>query len=193
MQVLSQIRAAIDSSESLPESMVIPICGQWALLARQLKYWIDDSNLKQKVVKCLRHYNEYPCGQAENLDNLPSDTLARRLENASGLLELESRYSSAKLTSVSEIVHSDILLHRLGNHACQNKIVLIWMCNGKSAIGVDNYTQLTCNVMVCNNCTADPTAGLRKWHSHAQKYGYATSMVIVSDSFVVLLRISARR
>ena len=114
MSVLSQIRDAIDSSESFPETMVIPICGQWAHFARQLKYHTDDSDLKQKVVKYLRHYNEYPCGQAENLDSLPSDTLVERLENASGLLELESRYICAKLSSVSEIVYSNILLHRLG-------------------------------------------------------------------------------
>ena len=98
MNVLSQIRAAVDSSESLPESMVIPICGQWALFARQLKYHTSDQ-AKQKVVKCLRYYNEYPRGQAENLDNLPSDTLAGWLENASGLSELESRYIFAKLVA----------------------------------------------------------------------------------------------
>ena len=91
MNVLSQIGAAIDTRESLPESMVIPVCGQWARFARQLKYHTTDQ-AKQMVVECLRHYNEYPRGQAENLDTLPSDTLAGWLENASGLLELESRY-----------------------------------------------------------------------------------------------------
>ena len=106
MKVLSQIGAVMDSSESLPESMVIPICGQWAHFARQLKYHIDDTDLKQKVVKFLRYCSEYPCGQAENLDDLPSDTLAGWLENASGLLEVESRYNSAKLSSVSQIVYS---------------------------------------------------------------------------------------
>lgn len=117
MSVLSQIRAATDISESLPESMVIPICGQWALIARQLKYQIDDSRLKHKVVKFLTHYNEYPCGQAENLENLPSDTLVKRLENASGLLELESRYTDAKLC----YCYTD----KATMHASQNKIVFI--------------------------------------------------------------------
>lgn len=66
MNVLSQIGAAIDTRESLPESMVIPVCGQWARFARQLKYHTTDQ-AKQMVVECLRDYNEYPRGKMKIL------------------------------------------------------------------------------------------------------------------------------
>ena len=77
--------------ETLSEDMVIPVSGLWARAARLLKYNPKSDTDRQRVVKCLKLYDEGPGGQGENIEKLHPLFLAAKLEQASGLGTLEIR------------------------------------------------------------------------------------------------------
>ena len=77
--------------EAFSEDMVIPVSGQWARAARLLKHCPKDAKYRRNVLKCLERYDEGPGGQGEKNELQPSQFLAAKLEQASGLIKLEER------------------------------------------------------------------------------------------------------
>ena len=78
-----------------PKDIVIPISAKNAYRARQLKHSLGDSEQKKKVIEAIAQYPTQPCGQGENRDKhlqtFTSEELVQKLEELSGILELEKR------------------------------------------------------------------------------------------------------
>ncbi len=93
------------TGENFPEEMVIPICSTWANTARKLKFKPDDTKLQEDARVTLDDYDDDPRGQGQTVDieSLQPWDLAKKLEDASGILALEKRYANV---SVYMYIHS---------------------------------------------------------------------------------------
>ena len=78
-----------------PKDIVIPISGVSANYARQLEHSPGDDSKRKIVIKAIAQYPTQPCGQGESreeyLQKLTSEELVQKLEELSGILELEER------------------------------------------------------------------------------------------------------
>lgn len=78
---------------SISHSQIVPLCGEWAFTARQLKIHPDDENQRKKAVKYLRSYHNHgPQGQDGKFSAVPVKEMVRVLEEASGIIQLEVQY-----------------------------------------------------------------------------------------------------
>ncbi len=82
--VCSSIKDA--TGHTFPKESVVPVCTQWALIARQLIQRPQDHQLKHRALKCLKLCFKSGVGNENAL------SVARSLERASGILALEERY-----------------------------------------------------------------------------------------------------
>lgn len=78
------------TSREFPLDSVVPVCSQWALIAKQLSCQPRSESLLQKALKCLQLCpDEYTEGDSD-VDVHPI-VVARKLEAASGIKQLEMR------------------------------------------------------------------------------------------------------
>ena len=80
---------------SIPRECIIVMMGHWAYIARDLLVHPDDDHKKRTVEKRLADYQSMgACGQGESqgLGYLGTVEVAKKLEEASKIKELEERY-----------------------------------------------------------------------------------------------------
>ena len=84
------------TSRDFPLESVVPVCSQWAFVAKKLLSQPQNKDLLQKA---LRWLEVCPDEYAESLskDDVHPHVVARKLEAASGIKQLEVRYSSCIL------------------------------------------------------------------------------------------------
>ena len=79
------------TSREFPLASVVPVCSQWALIAKQLSCQPQNESLLQKALKCLQLCpGEYTEGDSDSA--VHPAVVARQLEAASGIKQLEVRY-----------------------------------------------------------------------------------------------------
>ena len=84
------------TSRDFPLESVVPVCSQWAFIAKQLLCQPQNKNLLQKALRCLEVCpDEYMEGISK--DDVHPLVVAKKLEAASGIKQLELRYSYANL------------------------------------------------------------------------------------------------
>ena len=99
------IRKAVGPGVPVSEDIVVPLSGLWAHTARELakypprNYQYDESHSSHRFLRIAKEYlQKYPsstggeCDHGAALDILQSEEIADRLEEASGIRELEARY-----------------------------------------------------------------------------------------------------
>ncbi len=104
------------TGENFPEEMVIPICSTWANTARRLKFKPNDTKLQETARKSLGYYDDGPRGQGQTVDieSLQPWDLAKKLEDASGILALEEKYANISVYMYIQ-VHSSSTPHTVKN------------------------------------------------------------------------------
>ena len=71
---------------------IVPVCGQWALKARQLKKNCDDDGLCTKARQFLQAFmDRNACGENICVEKLDPQSVATQLETASNIAQLEKR------------------------------------------------------------------------------------------------------
>lgn len=71
---------------------IVPVCGQWALKARQLKKNCHDDGLSRKARRILQAFmDRNACGENFRIDDLDALNVAIQLERASNIVQLEER------------------------------------------------------------------------------------------------------
>lgn len=71
---------------------IVPVCGQWALKARQLEKNCDDDGLFRKARQFLQAYADHSArGENDRIDKLKPLGVAKQLEEASNIAQLEKR------------------------------------------------------------------------------------------------------
>lgn len=71
---------------------IVPVCGQWALKARQLKKNCHDDDLSGKARQSLQFFmSRNACGENFCIDELDAMSVAIQLERASNIAQLEER------------------------------------------------------------------------------------------------------
>ena len=85
------------TKREFPLDNVVPICSQWAFIARQLSCHPSDETLKERALKCLEQcVGENVSSEKANAHSL---VIASELEKLSGIKELESRLAGASLSA----------------------------------------------------------------------------------------------
>ena len=88
------------TKREFPLDNVVPICSQWAFIARQLSCHPSDETLKERALKCLEQcVNKNASSEKANVHSL---VIASELQKLSGIKELESRLVGASLHTQSK-------------------------------------------------------------------------------------------
>ena len=83
------------TKREFPLDNVVPICSQWAFIARQLSCHPSDATLKERALKCLKQcVGENVSSEKKNLHPL---AIASELEKLSGIKDLETRLVAESL------------------------------------------------------------------------------------------------
>ncbi len=92
-KVSNQVLQATDGDYSIPEENVIPVCGQWALYSRLFLHHRSNNEFQTIVKKCFLDYGKPP----------PSNPvkMAQKLEDVSGIKDMERRYVFAMVSLVT--------------------------------------------------------------------------------------------
>lgn len=77
---------------NVEEKQIVPVCGQWALTARQLKNNCEEEGLLSDARDYLEKFmRRNPCGQNVRIHDLKNLSVATDLEEASNICQLEER------------------------------------------------------------------------------------------------------
>ena len=80
------------TSRDFPQESVVPVCSQWAFIAKQLSCQPQNKHLLQKALRCLKVCpDEYT--KALSKDDVHPLVVAHKLKAACGIKQLELRYS----------------------------------------------------------------------------------------------------
>ena len=82
--------------EDVPRDVIIPLYGLWACRARMLAREPNSVDQRKRVIKILCDLSTLPSGQGESPERcyaeLSSQELASKLQELTGILEVEKRY-----------------------------------------------------------------------------------------------------